>query len=106
MHPEAPKDWPLRDYWEATQTLARTLKGVYTTLGLLAPDEVATALNRVLETSLDDISAPGFEEMTNQVKSLEEKLQGLQESVVEYAESLRECANQLEEQVPRKMRAR
>lgn len=106
MHPEVPKDWPLRDYWEATQTLARSLKGVYATLGLHPPVEVSTAISRVLETPLDAISVQGYTDLTNQIKSLEEQLRDLRATVVSYAEDLAERADRLMDEVPSHLRGR
>lgn len=106
MHPEAPKDWPLRDYWETTQTLARTLKGVYTTLGLRPPADVCDAIERILATTLDHISVQGYSELTEQVKRLEGQLLDLQVMVVSFSEDLSERAATLMRTVPAYLRPR
>lgn len=106
MHPEAPKDWPLRDYWEATQILARTLKSIYATLGLRPPTDVSASIERILETPLDAVSVQGYTDLTNQIKSLEEQLHDLRTTVVGYAEELSERADRLMDEVPSGMRVR
>ena len=74
MPEETVKSWPLRGYWEATQIAVRSLKETYTKLGVLPPYAVGESIDRVLSTSLDDISVPGFKAMTDQIKDLEESL--------------------------------
>lgn len=106
MHPEVPKDWPLRDYWEATQTLARTLKSIYATLGLRPPTDVSASIERILATPLDAISVQGYTDLTNQIKSLEEQLHDLRTTVVGYAEDLSERADSLMHAVPSYLRPR
>ena len=106
MPEEIVKDWPLRGYWEATQVAVRALKETYTKLGVLPPYAVGESIDRVLSTSLDDISVPGFKVMTDQIKELEEKLHNLRTSVVGYAEELGATAQQLMHEVPSSMRPR
>ncbi len=106
MPEETVKSWPLRGYWEATQIAVRSLKETYTKLGVLPPYAVGESIDRVLSTSLDDISVPGFKAMTDQIKELEEKLDNLRTSVVGYAEELGATAQQLMREVPPSMRPR
>lgn len=106
MPEETVKSWPLRGYWEATQIAVRSLKETYTKLGVLPPHAVGESIDRVLSTSLDDISVPGFKVMTDQIKELEEKLHNLRTSVVGYAEELGATAQQLMHEVPSSMRPR
>ncbi len=106
MPEETVKSWPLRGYWEATQVAVRALKETYTKLGVLPPPAVGESIDRVLSTSLDDISTPGYKAMTDQIKDLEEKLHNLRTSVVGYAEELRVMSDQLMNEVPGSMRRR
>lgn len=106
MPEEIVKSWPLRRYWEATQIAVRSLKETYTKLGVFPPPAVGESIDRVLSTSLDDISVPGFKAMTDQIKELEEKLDNLRGSVVGYAEELNETSQRLMNEVPPSMRPR
>ncbi len=106
MPEETVKSWPLRGYWEATQIAVRSLKETYTKLGVLPPYAVGESIDRVLSTSLDDISVPGFKAMTDQIKDLEEKLDALRGSVVGYADELGETSQRLMREVPPSMRPR
>lgn len=106
MHPEVPKDWPLRDYWEATQTLARTLKSIYATLGLRPPTDVSASIERILATPMDAISVQGYTDLTYQIMRLEEQLLDLRTTVVGFAEELSERADSLMHAVPSNLRPR